>query len=205
MLQSLSRLALLLLALSLLFACAPAEQAATSDEAPAESTEAAAEETAEVVIPDAPPLEIKNAKMPLPGMLTGGQPTEEEFAAAVEAGYKTIVNLRSDGEEGSWDEASKAQELGVAYVHIPLSGGDDLTPENVERFAKVLDEQSNYPMMVHCASGNRVGAMLALKAHQVDGMDPADALQLGIDGGVTKLEGAVREKLGLEAEAEAAE
>lgn len=203
MLKSIHRFAFVLLALSLLVACSPAEQAPPPT--PAEpAAEAAPEAAAEVVIPEAPPLEIKNAKMPLPGVLTGGQPSEDEFAAAAAAGYKTIVNLRAEGEEGSWDEATKAQELGVAYIHIPLSGGDDLTAENVERFAKVMDEASNYPMMVHCASGNRVGAMLALKAHQVDGMDAAEALQLGIDGGLTKLEGAVREKLGMEA-AEATE
>ena len=43
------------------------------------------------------------------------------------------------------------------------------------------------PAMVHCASGNRVGAMLALKAAWIDGASPEEALQLGVDAGLTRL------------------
>ena len=149
---------------------------------------------------EAAKIEIKNVKTPLPGVLTGGQPTEEEFAAAVEAGYTTIVNLRPDAEEGTWDEASMAEELGVAYVHIPVASAADLTEENVAKLGAVLDDPANYPVMVHCASGNRVGAMLALRAHQLEGADAEVALEFGREGGLTKLEGSVREKLGLAAD-----
>jgi hypothetical protein len=55
--------------------------------------------------------------------------------------------------------------------------------------------------MVHCASGNRVGALLALRANRLEGASPEDALELGLDAGLTRLEPAVREALGLSEEA----
>ena len=41
---------------------------------------------------------------------TGGQPTAEQLEAAARAGFRTIVNLRTPGEEGSWEEAPKAAD-----------------------------------------------------------------------------------------------
>ncbi len=143
----------------------------------------------------AAPIEIRNAKMPLPGVLTGGQPTEEQFAEAAEAGYRTIINLRTRGEDGTWDEASKAEELGVDYIAIPVAGVNGLTMENARRVFEVLDDAERHPIMLHCGSGNRVGALFALKAFHVDGKDAETALEIGRGAGLTKLEETVRELL----------
>ena len=43
-----------------------------------------------------------------------------------------------------------------------------------------------------------MGAMLALKAHWIDGVDAAEALEIGLAAGMTRLEAPVRELLGLE-------
>jgi len=51
--------------------------------------------------------------------------------------------------------------------------------------------------MLYCASSNRVGAMLALKAHWVDGESPEEALELGLAAGLTSLERSVRDLLDL--------
>ena len=52
-------------------------------------------------------------------------------------------------------------------------------------------------MLLHCGSGNRVGALLALKAFWLDGGSAEEALEVGLAGGVTRLEPTVRELLGL--------
>jgi len=49
-------------------------------------------------------------------------------------------------------------------------------------------------VLVHCGSGNRVGALLALRA-SLDGADDEKALALGREGGLSSLEGVVRERL----------
>jgi len=87
--------------------------------------------------------------------------------------------------------------LGMTYVSIPIAGAADISEENARRLAEVLDVGAD-PVVVHCASGNRVGALFALKAYYVDGKTPEEALALGKAAGVTRLEPVVRQTLGLE-------
>jgi hypothetical protein len=50
------------------------------------------------------------------------------------------------------------------------------------------------PVLLHCASSNRVGALLALRA-KANGTDSAAALDLGVANGLGSLKGAVETKL----------
>jgi uncharacterized protein (TIGR01244 family) len=143
----------------------------------------------------APDLAIAGAKRPVPGVLVTGQPTEAQLKEASEKGYGTVINLRPADEPGALStEAELAQRLGMRMVQIPIAGAKDLTPENVKRFAAALDEaaQDGRPVLAHCASGNRVGALFALKAFQLDGKSEQQALDEGRKAGLTKLEPAVK-------------
>lgn len=146
--------------------------------------------------------DIPNALTPFEGILVGGQPTEEQIRALAAAGYRTIVNTRTPGEKGGWDEGPLAEELGLRFEMIPMAGAQGLTEENARRLAEILDADDALPALVHCASGNRVGGLFALKAFYVDGLDPEAALKVGLDAGLTRLEGAVRERLAAAARAE---
>ena len=139
---------------------------------------------------------VKNGKMPMEGLVTGGQPTDEQFAALRDAGFATVINLRVPTERGNRGEAEKIAELGMAYVSIPVDGKTGLTEDNAAALAAALDEADG-PVLLHCGSGNRVGALLALKAFWLDGASAEEALEIGIAGGVTRLEPTVRELLGL--------
>ncbi len=154
---------------------------------------------APATVPDeAPPtFDIPNAKTPFEGVLTGGQVTEEALAAAAAVGYRTVVNLRTLEEEGAWDETVVVEGLGMRFVHLPMAGAAGLTEANARALAAVLDEPENYPVLIHCGSGNRVGALLALKAFQLDGKGAEEALEIGQSAGLTRLEPAVRERLGV--------
>ena len=146
----------------------------------------------------APEVEIRNARTPREGLLTGGQPTEEQLAELADAGYRTLVNLRTPGENQISDrEAELVEGLGMRYVHLPVAGAEGLTEDNARELAELLDDESRYPMVVHCGSGNRVGALFALEAFHVDGESPETALQIGKETGLTRLEPVVREKLGV--------
>lgn len=152
--------------------------------------------TAEAPAPVDPATLVKNGRMPLAGVLTGGQPTDGQLTALRDAGYKTVINLRQPDERGTRDEPAKVVELGMAYVSIPVAGKAGLTEENAAALAAAM-AAAERPLLLHCGSGNRVGALLALKAFQLDGASAEQALELGIAGGVTRLEPAVRELLGL--------
>lgn len=129
------------------------------------------------------------------GILVGGQPTPEQLADARKLGYKTVINLRTEGERGSLGR-QETERLGLRYVAIPVAGSEGVTEENARRLARALKD-AEYPVIVHCASGNRVGAIFAMKSYYVDDIDAEKALTIGKAAGLTRLEPVVRQRLGL--------
>jgi len=142
--------------------------------------------------------EIPNAKTPLEGLLSGGQPTPEQLEQAARVGFETVINLRTDGEPGFEWEAQKVESLGLRYVRIPIGGAPDLTRANAQRLDDALrDALGQGPVLMHCSSGNRNGALLALREAWIRGAAPEAALALGSAAGLTRLEAEVRRLLDL--------
>jgi len=143
-------------------------------------------------------LPIPNARIPIPGVLSGGQPTQDQIASAGAAGYKTVINLRPDTEPGFDWEPAAVRAMGMDYVSIPVSGPTGLTKDTVVRLDAALKAAAaKGPVLFHCASGNRVGALLALRAVWLEGKDAAAALAYGQASGLTGLEPTVKSLLGL--------
>ena len=144
-------------------------------------------------------LSIPAARIPMDGVLSGGQPTPEQVEAAAAAGFRTVINLRIDAEKGFEWEAETVERLEMRYISIPVAGGKGLTRETVERLdAALVEAAAEGPVLLHCASGNRIGAILALRAAWLHGVDAEAALRLGLANGMTRLEPTIRELLGLE-------
>ena len=142
-----------------------------------------------------PAIAIKNAKQPFPGLLTGGQPSKAQLAEAKEKGYKTIISLRTRAETGEWDEEKTVQGLGMKYISIPIGGASDLSSKNAKALISALSDPKDYPVMLHCASGNRIGALFAVDAGLNQNIAAEKALQIGRDSGMTRLEPAVKKIL----------
>ncbi len=140
-------------------------------------------------------IEIPNAKIHETYLLVGGQPTLEHLKEAAEAGYKSVLNLRSGKEKAQVDQETMVEGLGMRYVHIPISSGKELTVANAKLLAEIVADPTQLPSMVHCASGNRVGALFAIKAAMLDGASAEHALELGKNAGMTRLEPVVRQLL----------
>ncbi|HKJ95169.1 MAG TPA: protein tyrosine phosphatase family protein [Gammaproteobacteria bacterium] len=139
-----------------------------------------------------------NARMVSEELLCCGQPAVSALEAAARNGCRTVINLRPEGELGDFDEAAAVASLGMRYVHIPVAGPQDLTTENARRLHEALDAPDSHPVMLHCGSGNRVGALLAMRARHLDGQSKDDALQTGLSAGLdpnTPLYGATRDRL----------
>jgi uncharacterized protein (TIGR01244 family) len=167
--------------------------ACSAEEAGDEVAEDAVQQAAEPEPTAAAEPAFRNAIL-VEDALAGGQPTEDELAALAEQGFETVINMRMPDEDATTEEVAEA--LGMNYVSLPIDGSAGLTEENAIAFAELLGELDG-PAVVHCGSGNRVGAMYALKAFYVDGMSPEEALAVGQEAGLTRLEGSVREQLGL--------
>ena len=71
-------------------------------------------------------------------------------------------------------------------MNIPVADKADLTLEKAKFLANAL-ENSPAPIFIHCAGGNRVGALLAMKAGLVDGLSTDQALDLGDRAGLAGL------------------
>jgi protein tyrosine phosphatase (PTP) superfamily phosphohydrolase (DUF442 family) len=127
------------------------------------------------------------------GVTSAGQPNEAALQVFADAGYVAVVDLRGVDEDRGVDEASIVGALGMHYANLPIQGRDAVNFENAKKLDELLAGFDG-PVVVHCASGNRVGAMLALRAYS-HGASEESALELGKDAGLTKLEDAVRERL----------
>ena len=142
-------------------------------------------------------ISIPNAICPRDGLLLGGQPTEADLQAMKASGYTTIINLRGHGEAGTDVEPMLVQSLGMNYLHIPVNGAAGITVDNALRLQEALNAANDGSVVVHCASGNRVGALFALAAAEFEGLAPELALEKGRAYGLTGLEPLVRQLLQL--------
>ncbi|MCH7821705.1 MAG: hypothetical protein IIA07_06780 [Proteobacteria bacterium] len=78
-------------------------------------------------------------------------------------------------------------------MELPISGLDAINVDNARKLDEMLASYEG-PVLVHCGSGNRVGAILALR-HRLSGADDEEALSYGRSAGLTGLEPVVRERL----------
>jgi uncharacterized protein (TIGR01244 family) len=121
-----------------------------------------------------------------PGVSAAGKLDRADIEALADAGIRTIVNNRPDGEDPGQLPADEARRLaeahGIAYHHIPVTAAS-LTSGDVEAMAAVLAE-AEQPMVLHCRSGTRSALLWALVRLR-EGADPlhliAEAGRYGID------------------------
>jgi len=140
---------------------------------------------------------MPNTAMPLSNVVTTSQPTEEQLTALVELGYIHFVSLSPSTVEGAGWEEGIAADAGIHFSRIPVEGAEGLTRENVLELDRVLNEvqDQDRATVVYAANTDEVGAVLALRAHWLEGADPEAALELGQRAGLSGLERSVRELL----------
>jgi len=86
-----------------------------------------------------------------------GAPTPSDYPLLKDLGIKTVLNIRHDKETPDLDDAKLVEAQGMAYIHLPWSGADQLTDDKLDAMRKVLREAER-PLLFHCGSANRVGA-----------------------------------------------
>lgn len=118
----------------------------------------------------------------------------EKVAALAKAGVELVINLQTD-EELEFDEAAAVKQAGMAYEHLPINGAADLKQLNILEFDKILRQHHGKKMAMHCGSGNRAGAAMALRAGWLRGRKMDTAMQSGRSHGMTKLEEEVHNRL----------
>ena len=132
---------------------------------------------------------------PRPNLYSAGQPAESDWRGIAARGVTTVVNLRPVDEMQGRDEASEVRAAGMGYIEIPVADGASITPENARKLGEAISSANGAPVLVHCASANRAGGLLALMAATQEGMDDAAALEFGRKAGMKSTEARVRELL----------
>lgn len=106
-------------------------------------------------------MDIKNVT---PGLSVAPQIAEADVAHLAAEGFKTIINVRPDGEEPgqptSATMAALAEESGLAYRYIPITPGQ-ITPAEVTAFAEACQDLPG-PVFSYCRSGTRAIMLWAL-------------------------------------------
>jgi uncharacterized protein (TIGR01244 family) len=135
-------------------------------------------------------ISAKNAKQYTEQFIVGGQPTDADLSTLAKNGIKTVINLRGTGEFSEFDEKEKVEALGMKYIAIPIAGASGINKENLELFSAAIKNLNT--AFIHCASGNRVGAMFALDAYYNNHANIEEAVIIGKKSGLTGLENKVR-------------
>lgn len=131
---------------------------------------------------------------PRPGLYTAGQPAATDWPAIAARGVGTVIDLRAPGELKDRDEPGEVRAAGMHYIAIPVAGADDINEPNARRLHEAL-AAADGPVLVHCASGNRVGGLLAVMLGRVDGVPAAQALESGRKAGMASTEARAKQVL----------
>ena len=130
---------------------------------------------------------------PAEAITAAGQPNENGLRELADSGYAAVIDLRTEGEDRGLDEQAVVESLGMDYISLPIEGRGAISFENAAKLDQILGKYDE-PVLVHCGSSNRVGALLALR-EKMNGADDEDALAFGKSAGMTSLEDTVKLRL----------
>jgi len=178
--------------------CAPGAAPAAAEAAPvAKDMYDTTVKAAQAPYGDKMPSIVDNYLRATPYVGTGGFIDPAGIPMLKQLGFKTVISLLKP-DEGAPNEGDLVQKAGMNYIHIAVPTKAP-TNEQVAEFAKIVEDPNNYPILLHCESANRVGAMWALYRAS-KGVPVEIAVQEGRAIGLkTSREPAVREMLGMPA------
>lgn len=110
------------------------------------------------------------------GVAISGKPSDDALREAAAQGYRTVVDLRMDEESKDPGEEGKlVASLGMRYVRVPVARGS-LEAEQADSLAAAIAPEGSEPVLIHCASGQRAGALWGLYLAKHRGRTPEEAL-----------------------------
>jgi len=131
---------------------------------------------------------------PVDGITSAGQPDEKALKVFADSGYSVVIDMRGPDEDRGMDDFEGAVEAtGMQYLALPIFREDQVSFETAAKLDALLQDIDG-PVLIHCASGNRVGAVLALR-QSLNGAADEESIEFGKDAGMTRLEPRVREVL----------
>ena len=98
------------------------------------------------------------------GLSVAGQISSDDLSRAAEEGFKTVINVRPDGEQADAMTSDQAQDaagaLALGYHHLPVLP-TQITDQDVDAFKGLLASAEG-PILAHCGTGMRATVLWAL-------------------------------------------
>ena len=105
-------------------------------------------------------------------------PAADALRSAAAEGFKSVVNMRTANEKQDVtpeEERAHAEAAGLTYLHHPVDG-EKLSDEVVDSFREKARTLPG-PVLVHCASGKRSGAMVMMHLGAEQGLSGDEVIQ----------------------------
>lgn len=119
---------------------------------------------------------VVNYSRAAPAVGAGGMISEGAMEEFRDHGFRTVVSLLTTP-EGVETHAQWAQDAGIAYHNLQVTSDGPGDPV-LAQFKDIMADPANFPVMVHCGSASRVGALWA--RYRIDmGVPPEVAFQEG--------------------------
>ena len=127
-------------------------------------------------------------------VVLSGQPSPAGLERLAAQGYTTVVSTRGL-QELDWDERAAVEALGMRFVQIPMENPvRAITDAQIATLDSVLANQQG-PILLHCASGNRVAGLWGAWLAEKRGIDRAAAVQLATKAGMTGVRPVVEQRM----------
>jgi uncharacterized protein (TIGR01244 family) len=116
-----------------------------------------------------------------------GQPTRDDLRMLAAEGFRSVVDLRREGERNQpltpgQQERQAAASAGMAYVHLPVPT-DRLSDDLLARFHEEVSRLPK-PVLVHCASGKRSGTLAFMHDAIARGLSGREMMERAEEAGV---------------------
>jgi len=113
-------------------------------------------------------------------LLTGAQPTTDEYVALAGMGVTTVIDLRTGAtNDPQSDDAAFLKTLGIEYVSLPLTDGHAPSPELLDDVFAAID-RSPGRVYLHCAAGVGRTASVEMAYRSRNGLDSSVLRQLAV-------------------------
>lgn len=111
------------------------------------------------------------------------QLSPNQLQQAAEGGYQSVLNLRSPNEPGFLkNEQQLVESAGLQYAHIPVNPAQ-ITDSLTDQVLATID-QSPKPILIHCKTGVRSGAMALIFMALNEGMTADRVLSISKEVGI---------------------
>jgi protein tyrosine phosphatase (PTP) superfamily phosphohydrolase (DUF442 family) len=130
---------------------------------------------------------LPNAAEPVPGWVTGGQPTEQQIKAFKAAGGQVVLDNRDPMEPRGFDEPAVVRAAGLEYISLPIIHGA-VTTDIMKQMYAAVKKLKGRKALLHCSSGNRTSAALIPYLMIEAQVDEEAAVETAMKGGLRSAE-----------------